>query len=489
MKHGDALIATALVITVGSAYFLWKRRGESAIRSKDHQEPYSNFNHPEKFLLDKLVSSIVPLLLPLADLAKHPSHNYKNHGMKKAIGALRENNKLDDDGYKKECKAWNTLIQQKNSTDYLITGLVTIPRNFKVLSQYGVPNAEELEQLSDPEDTASEVEISIACPASALEGGFELVDGKDDLKTNGFRQMKPCKLEDLKFAPSAQLLLWFHGGGLSLGQARDGHFSIGYAKTLSEKYAKTDIIEDDSAAPLVLLSVQYRLAPENPFPAAVIDGLSSASFLIEKYPSLALHVAGISAGGNLSAVVGIEAHRKYPGKVKSIVANIPMFQPRSDSLLYHLNSKSSGTCPTEFVRWCWSAYLQLDEKKTGDIDFYSSDGLKSALEKSKWSKYMDSSSSERAPASCWRLICPQVDLPPNLDNDNAPKIIVVTATADPLHDDGVDFVKSLRKEYGKRSDKVLHIESGGSHVLSLMFDKKASEDYMAAWSMVMWGSS
>lgn len=98
---------------------------------------------------------------------------------------------------------------------------------------------------------------------------------------------------------------------------------------------------EDFKSPIVFMSVDYRLAPEYPFPFTIIDGQSATSFLAEHFSSRALHVAGASAGGNSSSVVGLESHRKYPDKFHSIVADIPMF-PTIGYRSHHLNSKSSG---------------------------------------------------------------------------------------------------------------------------------------------------
>lgn len=85
---------------------------------------------------------------------------------------------------------------------------------------------------------------------------------------------------------------FFHGGGWVIGDL-DTHDLT--CRTLAE----------ESSA--VVVSVDYRLAPEHRFPAAVEDALAAATWIAEHLEELggttALGVAGDSAGGNLAAVV------------------------------------------------------------------------------------------------------------------------------------------------------------------------------------------
>ena len=66
---------------------------------------------------------------------------------------------------------------------------------------------------------------------------------------------------------------------------------------------------------MVTVVIDYRVAPDHPFPAAVIDTLSTIEYVIQNSKS-PIHVIGQSAGGNLAAVMSLEAHRRYPGRIK-----------------------------------------------------------------------------------------------------------------------------------------------------------------------------
>lgn len=93
------------------------------------------------------------------------------------------------------------------------------------------------------------------------------------------------------------LTVYFHGGGFVLGDVE------GYDSTCRHIAAR---------AKTAVLSVDYRLAPEHPMPAAVIDAGAVWRWLLETGPKIGIDparmaVAGDSAGGLLSAMVCLMA--------------------------------------------------------------------------------------------------------------------------------------------------------------------------------------
>jgi acetyl esterase len=100
-------------------------------------------------------------------------------------------------------------------------------------------------------------------------------------------------------APSEALpaLVYFHGGGWVIGSL-DTH--DGVCRALCAR------------TPCVVVSVDYRLAPEHRFPAAVEDAWAATVWVWERARELmvspgAVAVGGDSAGGNLAAVVALRA--------------------------------------------------------------------------------------------------------------------------------------------------------------------------------------
>ncbi len=88
-------------------------------------------------------------------------------------------------------------------------------------------------------------------------------------------------------------LIYFHGGGFVAGSL-DTHDPICRSLT--------------NASGCRVLSVDYRLAPEHPFPAAIADGNAATAWIAAHAPELAidpdrLGLCGDSAGATLAAVV------------------------------------------------------------------------------------------------------------------------------------------------------------------------------------------
>jgi acetyl esterase len=92
-------------------------------------------------------------------------------------------------------------------------------------------------------------------------------------------------------------VVWFHGGGWTTG---DLEYSDGFCRLLADGLSA------------VVHSVDYRLAPEHPFPAAVDDAVGAVRTIARGGPVL---VAGDSAGGNLAAICAQELRAEVQGQL------------------------------------------------------------------------------------------------------------------------------------------------------------------------------
>jgi acetyl esterase/lipase len=105
-------------------------------------------------------------------------------------------------------------------------------------------------------------------------------------------------------AKTGPVLIYLHGGGHILGSART---NLGSAIRIGKH------------ADIPILSVEYRLAPEHPFPANVDDAMAAYAWLLEQgYRADQIGVYGDSAGGGLtlSLVLSLrEASLPLPGAI------------------------------------------------------------------------------------------------------------------------------------------------------------------------------
>ena len=90
-----------------------------------------------------------------------------------------------------------------------------------------------------------------------------------------------------------KVLIYFHGGGWIIGSTKDNHaFTRGLAKETG----------------YLVVSVDYRLAPEHVFPTAINDAYAALEWVLEHIGEYGgdreqVIIAGESAGGNLAAAV------------------------------------------------------------------------------------------------------------------------------------------------------------------------------------------
>jgi acetyl esterase len=140
--------------------------------------------------------------------------------------------------------------------------------------------------------------------------------------------------------------LYLHGGGWVLG-------------SLDSADAVCRYLADRSGWDVV--SVGYRLAPEHPFPAAVIDAYGALVWLAEHGPSVGVDpgrivVAGDSAGGTLATVASLLARNRDGPSVAGQLLVYPQTDYAFDTASYRENAEGYYLTRAD-MRWFWDHYL------------------------------------------------------------------------------------------------------------------------------------
>ena len=139
--------------------------------------------------------------------------------------------------------------------------------------------------------------------------------------------------------------LYFHGGGWVLGD----HAS-------DDAFCRDLCVSADS----IIISANYRHAPEHPFPAAVDDGFAALNWVAENIEELggisgALAVCGWSAGGNIAAVVCQLARDAGGPDIKGQVLITPVVDGADDSP--SMTDNAEGFVLTRaLMDWFWDHY-------------------------------------------------------------------------------------------------------------------------------------
>ncbi|WP_061291000.1 alpha/beta hydrolase [Herbidospora cretacea] len=162
----------------------------------------------------------------------------------------------------------------------------------------------------------------------------------------------PLRLYKPPTVPSV-LVVYLHGGGLIAGSI-DGYDHV------CRRYA--------AEAGVAVIAVDYRLAPESPFPAAVEDCVAAVRWTIdharERVPGARVAIMGDSAGGGLAAATALACHERAIGPLAAQILIYPMLDDRTAHA-------AEDVAP--FLTWSagdnitgWQAYLG-DRYGTDDV--------------------------------------------------------------------------------------------------------------------------
>jgi acetyl esterase len=184
-------------------------------------------------------------------------------------------------------------------------------------------------------------------------GEPEAVDRVEDLTLEGAEGPIPARLYAPSSNESLPVVLYYHGGGFVIGDI-ETHDSLCRALANRSRCA--------------VVSVDYRLAPEHKFPAAVEDAYAALVDVHRRAPALTLDparmaVAGDSAGGNLAAVVAQLARNRQGPTLAFQALLYPVIDFSFETASYRDNAEGYFLT-TAMMRWFWAHYLSSEEEGT-----------------------------------------------------------------------------------------------------------------------------
>lgn len=196
------------------------------------------------------------------------------------------------------------------------------------------------------------------------------------------------------------VIVFFHGGGFVLGDL-DTH--DGLARALANRCGR------------VVVSVDYPLAPEHKYPAAINAGFAATRWVADNAAEFGgdgsnIAVAGDSAGGNLAAVVALMARDAGGPAIAHQVLIYPDLDFRRSNVSIREFAGQYGNISRATQYWFMNHYLNGEDEK---LDRYVSP-----------------------------LLAPRLD--------QLPPAFIVTAEFDALRDEGEQYGARLR-EAGVRS--------------------------------------
>ena len=188
---------------------------------------------------------------------------------------------------------------------------------------------------------------------------------------------------------AAGTVMWIHGGGWVICDL-DTH------DTMCRLLAKESGCE--------VIAVDYRLAPEHPFPASIEDCWDALQWVATQANGRPLILGGDSAGGNMTAVCTLRARERGGPELALQV----LVYPAVGNDLTTESAQLYGSGPDTFLT-------------TDEMEWF-------------WNHYAGNEPDDTIP-----------DLVPlnAEDHSGLPPAVVVTAEYDPLRDDGLAYVKVL----------------------------------------------
>jgi acetyl esterase len=194
------------------------------------------------------------------------------------------------------------------------------------------------------------------------------------------------------------VLVFYHGGGWVIGDL-DTH----------DRECRLIC----NGAGCVVVSVDYRLAPEHPFPAAVEDAYAALEWVGRNAAEVGgdprrLAVGGDSAGGNLSAVVALLARDQHGPSLRFQLLVYPAVDARNDGASYRSRDQNAE-----------GPFLTMDSIHYFTGHYLGDDGRGPSRSDTRMSPLLADS------------------------HRGLPSALVVTAEFDPLRDEGEAYARAL----------------------------------------------
>jgi acetyl esterase len=207
---------------------------------------------------------------------------------------------------------------------------------------------------------------------------------------------RPMRLR--KYAPAEPgkeaeaVILFMHGGGCVIGDLETHDI---FCRTLCHDTGAT------------VLSLDYRLAPEHPFPAAVEDTVAALTWLLHEAAALGLDaeriaVAGDSAGAGLAAVALHETKGQLAAPVRGQALIYPALDLRG-RLPSRKELANQFPIPREMIEWFFNHYF----------------------------------------GTAWPIADPRAIPALYEDYTGLPPALIITAGHDPLRDEGTEYAQRL----------------------------------------------
>jgi len=179
-----------------------------------------------------------------------------------------------------------------------------------------------------------------------LAGEVEPLERVEDVTVSGSQGSIPGRLYAPVRGEVLPALLYMHGGGWVVGDL-DSHDSFCRALALR--------------AGCMVLSIDYRLAPEHRFPAAAEDAWAGLVWLHENASAIGadpdrLAVVGDSSGGNLAAVVARWASERGGPGIAAQVLIYPVTNHDFETSSYVAAATGYGLTRDSML-WYWEQYL------------------------------------------------------------------------------------------------------------------------------------